>query len=199
MNRVLGGLSIAAWVLALAACAGVDPAPADSEDDVANDRALSEMALVPEVKTKRACEASTTPGYMACLARIRLGNDGAIHPLATPPAGLGPADLQSAYLIDANGGAGATVAIVDAQDDAERRGRPRRLPHDLRPAALHDGERLLQEGEPDRHGEPAAGGGQGLGDGDRARPRHGVGDLPELQDPPRRGEHRFASTTSAPR
>src|SRR5215813_5242820 len=117
MNRCLSGLGIAAWMLALAACAGVDPAPADTnEDDVANDRALSEMALVPQVKTLRACEASTTPGTMACLARIRLGNDGAIHPLATPPSGLGPADLQSAYLIDTNGGAGATVAIVDAQD-----------------------------------------------------------------------------------
>ena len=33
------------------------------------------------------------------------------------PSGLGPADLQQAYNLPASGGAGATVAIVDAQDD----------------------------------------------------------------------------------
>ncbi|MFG2717844.1 peptidase S8 [Streptomyces sp. NPDC048416] len=33
------------------------------------------------------------------------------------PSGLGPADLQKAYNLPAGGGAGATVAIVDAQDD----------------------------------------------------------------------------------
>ncbi|MFC1442380.1 carboxypeptidase regulatory-like domain-containing protein [Streptacidiphilus sp. N1-10] len=33
------------------------------------------------------------------------------------PAGYGPSDLLSAYALPANGGAGATVAIVDAYDD----------------------------------------------------------------------------------
>ncbi len=33
------------------------------------------------------------------------------------PAGYGPADLHSAYNLPANGGAGQTVAIVDAFDD----------------------------------------------------------------------------------
>jgi hypothetical protein len=33
------------------------------------------------------------------------------------PSGYGPADLQSAYNLPANGGAGQTVAIVDAYDD----------------------------------------------------------------------------------
>ncbi|MBF9070012.1 S53 family peptidase [Streptacidiphilus sp. NEAU-YB345] len=37
-------------------------------------------------------------------------------PAATPD-GFGPSDLLSAYNIPANGGAGATIAIVDAQDD----------------------------------------------------------------------------------
>ena len=40
-----------------------------------------------------------------------------IRPLVDLPAGFGPADLQSAYALPANGGAGATVAIVDAYDD----------------------------------------------------------------------------------
>ena len=36
---------------------------------------------------------------------------------ATAPAGYGPSDLQSAYSLPTNGGAGQTVAIVDAYDD----------------------------------------------------------------------------------
>jgi N-acetylneuraminic acid mutarotase len=35
----------------------------------------------------------------------------------TAPAGLAPSDLVSAYQVPANGGAGATIAIVDAYDD----------------------------------------------------------------------------------
>jgi subtilase family serine protease len=40
----------------------------------------------------------------------------AVSPMATP-SGYGPTDLRSAYNLPANGGAGATIAIVDAQDD----------------------------------------------------------------------------------
>jgi subtilase family serine protease len=67
---------------------------------------------------KRLCSAPTKPGMMACNALVRtdimqhrsLGaND--------TPSGYGPSDLLSAYNLPANGGAGATIAIVDAQDD----------------------------------------------------------------------------------
>ncbi|MEU4302478.1 putative Ig domain-containing protein [Kitasatospora aureofaciens] len=40
----------------------------------------------------------------------------AVSPDATP-SGFGPGDLQGAYRLPANGGAGQTVAIVDAMDD----------------------------------------------------------------------------------
>jgi subtilase family serine protease len=40
----------------------------------------------------------------------------AVSPMATP-SGYGPTDLRSAYNLPANGGAGATIAIVDALDD----------------------------------------------------------------------------------
>ena len=40
-----------------------------------------------------------------------------LRPLLDTPSGYGPADLQGAYALPANGGAGATVAIVDAYDD----------------------------------------------------------------------------------
>ncbi|WP_246213752.1 putative Ig domain-containing protein [Kitasatospora viridis] len=60
---------------------------------------------------------------MACLALVRTNVAqphafalNAVSPNATP-SGYGPGDLQSAYNLPANGGAGQTVAIVDAQDD----------------------------------------------------------------------------------
>lgn len=46
-----------------------------------------------------------------------LATDG-VRPLVSPtPAGLTPADVQGAYGLPADGGAGRTVAIVDAYDD----------------------------------------------------------------------------------
>ncbi|GAA1948631.1 hypothetical protein GCM10009738_22550 [Kitasatospora viridis] len=72
---------------------------------------------------KRVCAAPTHPGEMACLALVRTNVAqphafalNAVSPNATP-SGYGPGDLQSAYNLPANGGAGQTVAIVDAQDD----------------------------------------------------------------------------------
>jgi hypothetical protein len=38
---------------------------------------------------------------------------------STAPAGYGPGDLASAYNLPSNGGAGATVALVDANDDPD--------------------------------------------------------------------------------
>ena len=55
---------------------------------------------------------------MACLAlkRTDVKQPKSIGPNADP-SGLGPADLQDAYNLSADGGAGATIAIVDAYDD----------------------------------------------------------------------------------
>jgi subtilase family serine protease len=68
----------------------------------------------------RACDAPA-PGMAACHA-LRVNNvPEHIRALGvTPnaaPSGLGPADLLSAYKLPANGGAGQTVAIVDAYND----------------------------------------------------------------------------------
>jgi subtilase family serine protease len=68
----------------------------------------------------RACDAPA-PGLTACHA-LHV-NAVAEHVRAlgvTPnaaPSGLGPADLLSAYKLPANGGAGQTIAIVDAYND----------------------------------------------------------------------------------
>ncbi|HEY3481748.1 MAG TPA: hypothetical protein VGL02_22855, partial [Streptomyces sp.] len=68
--------------------------------------------------TARLCAAPAKKGQMACMALTR--TDVAHHLGITPnatPSGYGPTDLQSAYALPSSAGAGATVAIVDAQDD----------------------------------------------------------------------------------
>ncbi len=60
---------------------------------------------------ERLCNQPSRPHEMACLALRRTG----IHP--DVPSGYGPSDLISAYKLPANGGAGQTIAIVDAYDD----------------------------------------------------------------------------------
>ncbi|GAA1989989.1 S53 family peptidase [Catenulispora subtropica] len=68
----------------------------------------------------RACDAPA-PGMAACHA-LKVTNVSqkvkalGVTPNATP-SGLGPADLLSAYNLPADGGAGQTIAIVDAYND----------------------------------------------------------------------------------
>ena len=59
------------------------------------------------------------PGQFACMALRRTDVHGkkGVQPHAAAPSGFGAADLQSAYALPADGGAGQTVAIVDAYDD----------------------------------------------------------------------------------
>ena len=80
------------------------------------DRAESELAAVPKLPHKRVCAKSDVPGMMACDAHVRTDANGNVTPLATAQ-GFGPADLASAYKLNTSGGAGATIGIVDAQDD----------------------------------------------------------------------------------
>jgi N-acetylneuraminic acid mutarotase len=68
--------------------------------------------------TARVCPVAAKAGYAECDAVMRTDVTGpaGVHP-NTPPAGYGPADLQSAYnLPSATAGGGATVGIVDAFD-----------------------------------------------------------------------------------
>ncbi|GAB7184304.1 putative Ig domain-containing protein [Kitasatospora sp. Ki12] len=70
------------------------------------------------VATKRLCAAPSHPGQMACLALARtdIAQQATLAPDITP-SGYGPSDLAAAYNLPASAGSGATVAIVDAQDD----------------------------------------------------------------------------------
>jgi Putative Ig domain len=74
-------------------------------------------AQAAAVTVAHSCAAVTTPGVMSCFAlrRTDLKSTRTLAPNATP-SGIGPADLVSAYKLGA-GGSGATVAIVDANDD----------------------------------------------------------------------------------
>lgn len=75
----------------------------------------------PAISWSRACALPQRAGWMACNAlhvhgvaqRVRARG---VTPNATP-SGYGPSDLLSAYNLPANGGAGQTVAIVDAYND----------------------------------------------------------------------------------
>ncbi|MFJ8310405.1 MULTISPECIES: putative Ig domain-containing protein [unclassified Streptomyces] len=68
--------------------------------------------------TQRLCAQPTKAGMMSCLALARtdVRHHLGISPAAAP-SGYGPTDLQSAYALPASAGSGATVAIVDANDD----------------------------------------------------------------------------------
>src|SRR5580704_18359808 len=56
------------------------------------------------------------PGYAQCFAHVRVDVEGDVVSSAAP-TGFGPLDLESAYDVPRGGGAGVTVAIVDAYDD----------------------------------------------------------------------------------
>jgi hypothetical protein len=84
----------------------------DDRTSTSDEDALSSIQKLPQ---KAVCS-DATPGFAHCHARIRTDAAGNIAPLAAP-SGLTPASIQAAYLIPAGGGGGATVAIVDANDN----------------------------------------------------------------------------------
>ncbi len=86
--------------------------------------AVVAVAVAASLSTVAPSAAATAPtcapparaGAMACFA-VQVGSGAAVVPDALPP-GYGPKDLQSAYKLPA-GGAGATVAVVDAYNDPD--------------------------------------------------------------------------------
>jgi N-acetylneuraminic acid mutarotase len=119
---------VAALVAALVSLGLASP----SYGATANTTAVAGSVAAPAAAPAKAPTATVTPGKHGvaalcgtpkkgtaqCFALRRtdiVGRKG-ISPAVTPN-GFGPADLGSAYGIPANGGAGQTVAIVDAFDD----------------------------------------------------------------------------------
>ena len=94
-----------------------------------------------------------TPGAAlgACGAQVVTNSGGT--PLAggaPAPTALGPGQFHSAYGLPTTAPTPQTIAIVDAYDDPNIEIRPRDVLELLRVAALHDGQRLLPQGEPGR-------------------------------------------------
>ncbi|MDF3288644.1 S53 family peptidase [Streptomyces silvisoli] len=73
------------------------------------------------VRTVHSCAVPKKAGWAACDAlKVVAGTVAAKASGTSPeaaPSGFGPGDLHKAYSLPSSGGSGATVAIVDAQDD----------------------------------------------------------------------------------
>ncbi|MFJ1754292.1 peptidase S8 [Kitasatospora sp. NPDC088134] len=109
-RTALAATGIAA--LTLSALAGTAPAGAVGGPQVHSKDGTSWV---------RACDTLAKGDTMACHALRVTSTTEAVQALGvTPnatPSGYGPADLLSAYKLPANGGAGMTIAIVDAYND----------------------------------------------------------------------------------
>ena len=191
-------LSIAALV-ALAACS-----PEQSVQPVAITPAGASLdaggngnGLAKGLNHAKVCPGDA-PGEARCHSWVRVDDVG--EPLAQAgPSGYTPSDLRAAYNLGlAGGGVGQTIAIVDAYDDpnAESDLAVYRSQFGLPPCTTANGcfRKVNQNG-----GTSYPRAECGLGGRDLARSRHGERDLPELQDPSRRGELDFFRRISPPR
>jgi carboxypeptidase family protein/Kelch motif protein len=116
-KRAVAGWTGAVAVLSAVALAAMGvPAPAAAAGPVI--RSAADPASSASLSYQPVC-GTAKPGTFACLALRRTD----IPPVRAPrvagglPAGFGPADLQGAYSLPSGGGAGQTIAIVDAFDD----------------------------------------------------------------------------------
>ncbi|HEY8852869.1 MAG TPA: S8 family serine peptidase, partial [Gemmatimonadaceae bacterium] len=108
-------LTIAA-LSALAACSSDNaPTPTGIAAVSASANAQGSTGQAMRFAHAKVCP-SAAPGMARCHSLVRIDDFGAPLPNATP-RGYTPADLLVAYNLDASGGAGQTIAIVDAFDD----------------------------------------------------------------------------------
>jgi len=115
-------LSAAVAAVALAATGAQVPAHAASgsltaKSSTTNSVNQNAVAKSAAATVQPVCTAAKK-GQFTCFAMRRTDVKGAkgVQPAVTP-SGYGPTDLAGAYNLPANGGAGATVALVDAYDD----------------------------------------------------------------------------------
>jgi subtilase family serine protease len=100
---------------ALAACSTDNPLPSTITGPPASVNANAGIGQSMRFAHAKVCP-SAAPGTARCHSLVRIDNSG--QPFATTaPSGYGPTDLRSAYNLSSAGGAGQTIAIVDAFDD----------------------------------------------------------------------------------
>jgi len=104
MTVIRSTFMIAVSAQVLASCAA-----AARDDSEAGDRQVDELATIPQAAHSGVCRG----GQFACRARVRTDETNHILPFVTPQ-GLGPAELASAYKLDASKAPTVTIAIVDA-------------------------------------------------------------------------------------
>jgi subtilase family serine protease len=96
----------------LGACSGADP----TSTSVTSHELIAARPESAPVLHKAVCSEDVAEGEGRCHARVVVDAKGTpIH--FTTPTGFGPSDLVSAYNIPTTGGAGMTVAVIDAFDD----------------------------------------------------------------------------------
>lgn len=107
---------VAATFLA-GACGGSNTSAGKESANVSASTAVVSQAAVRH-KHVRSC-GDAMPGFAHCHAvrDVSTNAAGDVLPAAVAPGGLNPADLVSAYAVPNAGGAGQTIAIVDAMDD----------------------------------------------------------------------------------
>jgi N-acetylneuraminic acid mutarotase len=111
------GVVLAMASLTTGAASAATPQPGTS---TATSGIVPNVAPVTNGALSQVCSAPKQAGLASCLAiRDDKGRTGlgVRHTAATAPSGYGPSQLLSAYDLPANGGEGATIAIVDAYDD----------------------------------------------------------------------------------
>jgi hypothetical protein len=107
----LRALLFVAPSLLVAACSAEGPSSEETTRGTAD-----ELSQIKQLPHRGLCPDTAAPGHARCFARVRTDSNGQMLALATPQ-GITPANLRAAYNLPASGGAGRTIAIVDAQDD----------------------------------------------------------------------------------
>ena len=119
--------------------------------------ALAGVAVSPAVGVaqarphKHVC-GSVNPHFLRCASDVVTTSSG-VAAAASGPTGYNPSDLLSAYGLAsaaASAGSGQTVAIVDAYDDPNAESDLGVYRSQFGLAGLHDRQRLLPQGQPDR-------------------------------------------------
>ena len=100
-----------AGLAALAACSSESPMPTAPNASLSRANTGQSMRFLHA----KVCP-SAEPGTARCHSLVRVDAAGQPQPSITP-SGYGPADLRAAYKLSTTGGAGRTIAIVDAYDD----------------------------------------------------------------------------------
>jgi hypothetical protein len=111
---VVGVAAVALVGFQPAASAGTGPEPDRTAASTRLNTAASD-ADTPRTDLTPLCD-TPAKGHAACYA-LRAPGTTARLSAAQTPAGLGPQDIRSAYDLPADGGAGQTIAIVDAYDN----------------------------------------------------------------------------------